>query len=69
MTVFVVWFCSLQVESQVSKLYCVSRADPVLPFQIEDASRSVAEYDRASQVRYTDCSSLVVASNNYIPDQ
>ncbi|AES95696.1 aspartate-tRNA ligase [Medicago truncatula] len=37
------------ISGKSSKLYFVSRADPVLPFQIEDASRSEAEYDRASQ--------------------
>lgn len=57
------------IGGKSSKLYFVSRADPVLPFQIEDASRSEAEYDRASQVHYTNCSSLVAASNYYIPDQ
>ncbi|CAB4307471.1 unnamed protein product [Prunus armeniaca] len=37
-----------QVEVQVRKLYCVSRA-PVLSFNIEDAARSDAEIEKALQ--------------------
>ncbi|XP_074312381.1 aspartate--tRNA ligase 2, cytoplasmic-like [Silene latifolia] len=36
-----------QVEIQVSKIYCVSRAAPVLPINIEDAARSDAEIEEA----------------------
>ncbi|KAH9624722.1 hypothetical protein KSS87_015621 [Heliosperma pusillum] len=36
-----------QVEIQVSKLYCVSKAVPVLPINVEDAARSDAEIDEA----------------------
>ncbi|KAJ4842222.1 Aspartate--tRNA ligase 2, cytoplasmic [Turnera subulata] len=40
---------SQQVEIQVSKLYCVSRAIPTLPISIEDAARSEQEIEEASQ--------------------
>ncbi|KAK9735110.1 hypothetical protein RND81_04G184900 [Saponaria officinalis] len=36
-----------QVEIQVRKLYCVSRAAPVLPINIEDAARSDIEIEEA----------------------
>ncbi|KAH9622370.1 hypothetical protein KSS87_018278 [Heliosperma pusillum] len=35
------------VEIQVTKLYCVSKAVPVLPINVEDAARSDAEIDEA----------------------
>ncbi|XLR70348.1 hypothetical protein S83_021020 [Arachis hypogaea] len=38
-----------QVEVQVRKLYCVSRAPPTLPFNLEDAVRSEAEIEKALQ--------------------
>ncbi|GLT54139.1 hypothetical protein SLA2020_273640 [Shorea laevis] len=37
-----------QVEVQVQKLHCVSRAEP-LPFKIEDAARSEADIEKALQ--------------------
>ncbi|XP_057802067.1 aspartate--tRNA ligase 1, cytoplasmic-like [Salvia miltiorrhiza] len=40
---------SQQVEIQVRKLYCVSKAVPILPFNIEDAARSEAEIEKALQ--------------------
>ncbi|KAL3510175.1 hypothetical protein ACH5RR_029576 [Cinchona calisaya] len=40
---------SQQVEVQVRKLYCVSKAIPVLPINIEDAARSEAEIEKAEQ--------------------
>lgn len=40
---------SQQVEVQVSKLYCVSKAIPILPINIEDAARSDAEIEKAEQ--------------------
>lgn len=42
-------FISLKVEVQVQKLHCVSRAEPI-PFKIEDAARSEADIEKASQV-------------------
>eukprot|EP00898_Chlorokybus_atmophyticus_P007058 jgi/Chlat1/7353/Chrsp59S06976 len=36
-----------QVEIHVQKLFCISRAAPVLPFQLEDASRSEPAYQKA----------------------
>uniref|UniRef100_A0A1D1Y570 aspartate--tRNA ligase n=2 Tax=Anthurium amnicola TaxID=1678845 RepID=A0A1D1Y570_9ARAE len=38
-----------QVEMQVRKIYCISRAVSNLPINIEDASRSEAEFERAEQ--------------------
>ncbi|KAK7246964.1 hypothetical protein RIF29_41837 [Crotalaria pallida] len=38
-----------QVEIQVRKLYCVSRAVPTLPINIEDAARSEVEIEKALQ--------------------
>ncbi|KAL4372182.1 hypothetical protein HN51_017268 [Arachis hypogaea] len=38
-----------QVEVQVRKLYCVSRALPTLPINLEDAARSEAEIEKALQ--------------------
>ncbi|KAF5743416.1 putative aspartyl-tRNA synthetase [Tripterygium wilfordii] len=38
-----------QVEVQVRKLYCVNKALPTLPINIEDAARSEAEIERALQ--------------------
>ncbi|KAI5673037.1 hypothetical protein M9H77_13401 [Catharanthus roseus] len=38
-----------QVEVQVRKLYCVSKAIPILPINIEDAARSEAEIEKAEQ--------------------
>lgn len=40
---------SQQVEIQVRKLYCISKAVPTLPINIEDAARSEAEIDKALQ--------------------
>ncbi|XP_071926683.1 aspartate--tRNA ligase 2, cytoplasmic-like isoform X2 [Coffea arabica] len=40
---------SQQVEVQVRKLYCVSKAIPILPINIEDAARSDAEIEKAEQ--------------------
>ncbi|CAH9106872.1 unnamed protein product [Cuscuta europaea] len=37
------------VEVQVRKLYCISKAAPILPINIEDASRSEAEIEKALQ--------------------
>ncbi|QHO52398.1 Aspartate--tRNA ligase 2, cytoplasmic [Arachis hypogaea] len=39
----------MQVEIQVRKLYCVSRALPTLPINLEDAARSEAEIEKALQ--------------------
>ncbi|XP_059317436.1 aspartate--tRNA ligase 2, cytoplasmic-like isoform X2 [Lycium ferocissimum] len=36
-----------QVEVQISKLYCVNRAVPTLPINIEDAARSEVEIEQA----------------------
>ncbi|TKY58039.1 Aspartate--tRNA ligase 2 [Spatholobus suberectus] len=38
-----------QVEIQVTKLYCVSRAVPTLPINLEDAARSEVEIEKALQ--------------------
>ncbi|KAF7137562.1 hypothetical protein RHSIM_Rhsim07G0171600 [Rhododendron simsii] len=38
---------SQQVEIQVRKVYCVSKAVPTLPINIEDAARSEVEIDKA----------------------
>ncbi|XP_028779365.1 aspartate--tRNA ligase 2, cytoplasmic [Neltuma alba] len=40
---------SQQVEIQVRKLYCVNRAVPTLPINIEDAARSEIEIEKALQ--------------------
>ncbi|KAG5541126.1 hypothetical protein RHGRI_021114 [Rhododendron griersonianum] len=41
---------SQQVEIQVRKVYCVSKAVPTLPINIEDAARSEVEIDKALQL-------------------
>ncbi|CAM0880010.1 unnamed protein product [Alopecurus aequalis] len=38
-----------QVEIQVRKVYCINRAIPTLPINLEDASRSEAEFEKAEQ--------------------
>ncbi|XP_010929419.1 aspartate--tRNA ligase 1, cytoplasmic [Elaeis guineensis] len=38
-----------QVEVQVRKLYCINRAMPNLPINIEDAARSEMEFEKAEQ--------------------
>jgi aspartyl/asparaginyl-tRNA synthetase len=38
-----------QVEIQVRKVYCINRAVPVLPINLEDAARSEAEFEKAEQ--------------------
>ncbi|XBI00962.1 hypothetical protein VPH35_129856 [Triticum aestivum] len=38
-----------QVEIQVRKVYCISRAIPTLPINLEDAARSEAEFDLAER--------------------
>ncbi|XP_058222105.1 aspartate--tRNA ligase 2, cytoplasmic-like isoform X2 [Rhododendron vialii] len=38
-----------QVEIQVRKVYCISKAVPTLPINIEDAARSEVEIDKALQ--------------------
>ncbi|KAA0038775.1 hypothetical protein IC582_007161 [Cucumis melo] len=40
---------SQQVEIQVRKVYCISKAMPTLPINIEDAARSEAEIEKALQ--------------------
>ncbi|KAL6521033.1 hypothetical protein OROGR_017602 [Orobanche gracilis] len=40
---------SQQVEIQVRKLYCINKAVPILPFNIEDAARSEPEIEKALQ--------------------
>ncbi|XP_030475496.2 aspartate--tRNA ligase 2, cytoplasmic-like [Syzygium oleosum] len=40
---------SQQVEIQVNRLYCVSKALPTLPINLEDAARSEAEIEKALQ--------------------
>jgi hypothetical protein len=42
--------CDLQVEIQVRKIYCINRAVPTLPINLEDAARSEAEFEKAEQV-------------------
>jgi hypothetical protein len=42
--------CILQVEIQVRKIYCINRATPTLPINLEDAARSEAEFGKAEQV-------------------
>jgi hypothetical protein len=39
-----------QVEIQVRKVYCINRAIPTLPINLEDAARSEAEFEKAEQV-------------------
>jgi hypothetical protein len=39
-----------QVEIQVRKVYCISGAIAALPFNLEDAVRSEAEFEKAEQV-------------------
>jgi hypothetical protein len=43
-------FITLKVEVQVRKLYCVNKAMPTLPINIEDAARSEADIEKALQV-------------------
>ncbi|PUZ69767.1 hypothetical protein GQ55_2G137500 [Panicum hallii var. hallii] len=38
-----------QVEIQVRKIYCINRATPTLPINLEDAARSEAEFGKAEQ--------------------
>ncbi|XP_037440616.1 aspartate--tRNA ligase 2, cytoplasmic-like [Triticum dicoccoides] len=38
-----------QVEIQVRKVYCINRAIPTLPINLEDAVRSEAEFEKAEQ--------------------
>jgi aspartyl-tRNA synthetase len=38
------------VEIQVRKVYCINRAIPTLPINLEDAARSEAEFEKAEQV-------------------
>ncbi|XP_020184582.1 aspartate--tRNA ligase 2, cytoplasmic [Aegilops tauschii subsp. strangulata] len=38
-----------QVEIQVRKVYCINRAIPTLPINLEDAARSEAEFEKAEQ--------------------
>ncbi|XP_047058154.1 aspartate--tRNA ligase 2, cytoplasmic-like [Lolium rigidum] len=38
-----------KVEIQVSKVHCISSAIPTLPFNLEDAARSEAEFEKAEQ--------------------
>jgi len=40
----------MQVEIQVRKVYCISRAMPTLPINLEDAARSEVEIEKALQV-------------------
>lgn len=47
-------FVTFQVEIQVRKLYCVDRALPTLPINLEDAARSEAEVVEAEQVQCFD---------------
>jgi hypothetical protein len=39
-----------QVEIQARKIYCINRAIPTLPINLEDAARSEAEFQKAEQV-------------------
>lgn len=41
----------VQVEIQVRKIYCINRAVPTLPINIEDAARSEAEIEEALKVK------------------
>ncbi|GER32714.1 aspartate--tRNA ligase [Striga asiatica] len=41
------FICCLMVEIQVRKLYCVNKAIPTLPFNIEDAANSEVEIEKA----------------------
>jgi len=53
----------VQVEIQVRKLYCVSRAVPTLPINLEDAARSEVEIEKALQVLFSkDVSCLFVSA-------
>jgi hypothetical protein len=47
---WVVLGCDLQVEIQVRKIYCINRAIPTLPINLEDAARSELEFEKAEQV-------------------
>ncbi|KAG2642548.1 aspartate--tRNA ligase 2, cytoplasmic-like [Panicum virgatum] len=39
-----------QVEIQVRKIYCINRATPTLPINLEDAARGEAEFEKAEQL-------------------
>lgn len=41
---------SLKVEVQVHKIFCINKAMPTLPINIEDAARSEVEIEKALQV-------------------
>ena len=43
-------FICLKVEIQVRKLFCVNKAMPALPINVEDAARSDVEIEKALQV-------------------
>lgn len=50
MDFFFLHLFNLQVEVQVRKIYCISRAAPNLPINIEDAARSEKEIEEAKLV-------------------
>ena len=50
----------LQVEAHVRKLYCINRAVPNLPFNIEDAARSEVEFEKAKPVHFLESAQVVV---------
>lgn len=52
-----------QVEIQVRKVYCINRAIPTLPINLEDAARSEAEFEKAEQA----CSLSVKKSAYVLP--
>lgn len=52
----------LQVEIQVRKLYCVNKALPSLPINIEDAARSEVEIEKALQVIIFICCALLFSN-------
>ena len=41
--------CSQQVELQVKEIWCCNKSVPILPFQLEDASRQVLDQEAESR--------------------
>ena len=55
-----------QVEIQVRKVYCINRAMPTLPINLEDAARSEAEFEKAEQVFVLSFASLLFAGSTQL---
>ena len=60
--------CSQQIELQVKEIWCLNKSVPVLPFQIEDASRQVLDQEaETKQVVHTEESKAAAADEDKMP--